>query len=85
MTDEWDDPTDWSRIGPRDPDAFIKSSPKAKRPRRPSIRTIEKESGRTVTTVTTTPDGTCIYTLGEPGAPKVTPLEAWKAKHARSA
>ena len=52
---------------PRDADAFIQSllAPKAKRVRRPTIRQIEKESGRVVTAVTVAPDGSRTYVLGE--------------------
>jgi hypothetical protein len=56
---------DWGSLAPRDPDAFIKSFPKAKRRRRPTIRQIEKETGRVVTAVTVAPDGSRSYALGE--------------------
>jgi hypothetical protein len=45
---------------PRDPDAFIRSFPAKRCPRRPTIRTIEKETGRIVTSITVAPDGTAL-------------------------
>jgi hypothetical protein len=62
-------------------------APKAKHARRPTIKQIERESGRVVTSVAVAPDGSRTFTFGVPEAAKatLTPLEAWKAKHARSA
>jgi hypothetical protein len=40
-------------------------APKEKRVRRATVKQVEKESGRTVTAVTVSPDGTRRYELGE--------------------
>jgi hypothetical protein len=63
-------------------------APKAKR--RPTVKQIEKESGRTVACLTVAPDGSRTFTFGQPETAAkeatLTPLEAWKEKkRARSA
>ena len=51
-------------------------APKAKRTRRASIKQIEKETGRVVTAITISPDGTRTYELGADSTPPA-PTNPW--------